>query len=455
MVDWFQEQFIHLPERSMQTYCSQCGSAVVITAGTYHCPKCGESLSLQAASRSKAEFFYQAAADHYLQGNLPSALLQIQKGLAVEDGSEFHLLAAIIYQQQGQYDQMRRHVAAIPIEDPLRPEGEWLLRSHQERQRSAREGQRLNSVGSQHRAVARQLTAGNPYATRRIPDRGTPERKRRPLRWLAWATMAILLAALIWWRGPALILRDGVHLVGQVQDLIGALGSSFQGSPEPAVQGSSDGLASGASGETEQPLPEDPMAVTTSTVAPATPVVSPSPVDGALPLVPTPADQATNTPTSVENTASVPATSTEDPPPPPTVDVAGIMQIVQEVQNSGFDLAAYLVEAGYTDLADLDVRARLQDGLLVMEGTVASADERTRLIAAAETVPDVDQVEATGLELVLPEFYVTGSGDTLWAIAFRFYGDGSRWQELYTANRDVLPDPRAIPADVRLLLPEP
>lgn len=41
--------------------------------------------------------------------------------------------------------------------------------------------------------------------------------------------------------------------------------------------------------------------------------------------------------------------------------------------------------------------------------------------------------------------YVVKPGDTLWAIAKLTLGDGSRWREIYEANRDVIgPDPNLI-----------
>lgn len=34
--------------------------------------------------------------------------------------------------------------------------------------------------------------------------------------------------------------------------------------------------------------------------------------------------------------------------------------------------------------------------------------------------------------------YTVRSGDCLWSIAKKYYGDGSRWQEIYQANKDAL-----------------
>lgn len=44
-------------------------------------------------------------------------------------------------------------------------------------------------------------------------------------------------------------------------------------------------------------------------------------------------------------------------------------------------------------------------------------------------------------------------GDTLPALAERYLGDTSRWEEIFAANRDVLTDPRLLPIGVELKLP--
>lgn len=53
-----------------------------------------------------------------------------------------------------------------------------------------------------------------------------------------------------------------------------------------------------------------------------------------------------------------------------------------------------------------------------------------------------------------PATYQVKPGDSLWAIAKRMLGDGSRWREIYEANADVIgPDPNIIQVGVSLRIP--
>ena len=45
------------------------------------------------------------------------------------------------------------------------------------------------------------------------------------------------------------------------------------------------------------------------------------------------------------------------------------------------------------------------------------------------------------------------SGDTLWKIAKKFYGDGSLYMEIFNANQDVLKDPDKIQVGQKLRIP--
>ena len=49
--------------------------------------------------------------------------------------------------------------------------------------------------------------------------------------------------------------------------------------------------------------------------------------------------------------------------------------------------------------------------------------------------------------------YIVQSGDTLWKIASRAYGDGSFYPRIFEANRDVLKQPEHILPGQQLVIP--
>jgi nucleoid-associated protein YgaU len=51
--------------------------------------------------------------------------------------------------------------------------------------------------------------------------------------------------------------------------------------------------------------------------------------------------------------------------------------------------------------------------------------------------------------------HVVAAGDSLGSIAVRYYGDSTRWQRIYEANRGVIPDPNALAIGTRLTIPPP
>lgn len=74
--------------------------------------------------------------------------------------------------------------------------------------------------------------------------------------------------------------------------------------------------------------------------------------------------------------------------------------------------------------------------------------------------PDFSNVES-GSSSTAPEAresgersYVVQQGDTLWAIADRFYGDGTKWPRIHEANRDRIDDPDVIQPGWELAIPE-
>ncbi len=67
--------------------------------------------------------------------------------------------------------------------------------------------------------------------------------------------------------------------------------------------------------------------------------------------------------------------------------------------------------------------------------------------------------EASGDELLTPggsgggRTYVVQKGDTLYAIARKFYGDQSKWKVIYNANRGQLKSPDKLTAGMKLVIP--
>ena len=49
--------------------------------------------------------------------------------------------------------------------------------------------------------------------------------------------------------------------------------------------------------------------------------------------------------------------------------------------------------------------------------------------------------------------YVVQAGDSLSAIAKKFYGDANRWTEIWEANKDKVPDPNLISPGLELRIP--
>jgi len=74
---------------------------------------------------------------------------------------------------------------------------------------------------------------------------------------------------------------------------------------------------------------------------------------------------------------------------------------------------------------------------------------------------DEKQTEAESPQTARPEqpqteqgSYTVQSGDTLWSIAQAAYGNGSKYQEIFEANKDLLGHPDRIIPGQKLLLPD-
>ena len=114
-------------------------------------------------------------------------------------------------------------------------------------------------------------------------------------------------------------------------------------------------------------------------------------------------------------------------------------------QEPELDLAAaaagYIRSAGLTQ-AELDaLQANLsKDYTLPTEETPAESPEETPAEKPAGQTPPQNT-------------YTIASGDCLWSIAQKLYGTGTRWPELYEANRTIIHDPNQIQIGQVLTVP--
>jgi len=403
----------------MRLTCHDCGSTIYISAEAPNCPECGAELESYLRALDYIRECYRQASEETLAGDNERALAILAQGLSAVNASELHLLAALIHRKQGEYDGMRHHVAAIPVDDPLRPEGEWLLRSHQQKQRAVRQAQKEYSPPAQVGKAVRQLS---PEFYSISPAVDSPMRPRRasalrPGRILV--PLAFLMVAALFLRQPLssgwafLTTRPTAPVAAQVE-------------PTPPITPATESNAAAA--------------------APATPTSEP---------IPTPIPLPTATPPVP--VVVVPQTQTVAAPgeiqPVAAVSEALTAALATSEANQ-FDLAGYLAQVDRGDLAVLPINAALQDGRLLLSGVVTLTSQRLELLALAAEIPGVVDVDAINLVVRLPEVYTVGDGDTLWTIAYYLYGDGTRWEELYETNAELLGNTILLDVGMELLVPE-
>ncbi|OUC08297.1 hypothetical protein RY27_09855 [Litorilinea aerophila] len=331
----------------------------------------------------------------------------MERGLVLVDSAELRLLAAILAKRLGRFEQMRRHVAAIPVDDSLRPEAEWLIRSHQEEQRLRRAGARRVRPGSRGRSSS-PATASSAFVERAfLADQGADARRAEKgqtvfglATWTAVGLAFLLVAAIgvgVSWWGRAL----------PSQDVTSA--SATATGPEP-------GLGQEAEGGTT-PTPEGQP----------TPVLTPIP------------------------SATIPGDLVLSPTASPALADAGTGGNVLSL--AGFDLERLLREAGHEELLGLGIQAQVQGNRVILQGIVHLDAQRRLLKELLEAVPGVAEVSTVNLLLRPLPTYTVQAGDTLWSIAYDIYGDPTRKDDLYAQNRDILRSPDAL--DVGMVLKVP
>jgi hypothetical protein len=113
------------------------------------------------------------------------------------------------------------------------------------------------------------------------------------------------------------------------------------------------------------------------------------------------------------------------------------------------------IEANNPGVNDLQVS--LEDEICTLEGSCDSAEAKEKTVLMAGNMKGVGSVNGDGLSapeaVAEPEYYVIESGDTLWGIAAKFLGNGSKYPEIFEANKEVIEDPDKIFVGQKIRIP--
>lgn len=377
--------------------CFQCGHTVEISPDAERCELCGANLRRLIGAVHASRYFYTRAADLSARGEIAPALAEVQRGLAYQPSSELHLLGAILCKRLGRLDDMRHHVAAIPVDDVLRGEAEWLLRSSQARQRVPVDA--IRAQGETALSDDELL----PVVMEEVRPSAHPPRRRSPARAVATISAVALLGLGGWW------------LWQEPPDLLTSL--------LPAEQ------IAAPMGEQAAPVERMQIAPPTVETAPvSTPTADPTPE-----ITPTSVVAPDLAATTLEPLAAASPEAIILAPP--------------------FDVKTVLIEAQRPELAET-VSGRLEGGRLVLEGSVGSVEERDQLASLLSRLPIVEEVSVVNVLVRPPSTYTVEEGDTLWGISMKLYGTPERIQAIFEANQAVLPSADALRIGMVLQVPE-
>ncbi len=145
----------------------------------------------------------------------------------------------------------------------------------------------------------------------------------------------------------------------------------------------------------------------------------------------------------------------------------GLFDFVKDVGRQLFETDAEAadnikqhLEIKTTGLSNLDVQ--FDDGTVTICGDCATPAVREQAILIAGNVKGVTKVIADDLKAPAPkpeepkekaEVYEIVSGDTLGAIAKRYYGKASKYMKIFEANRDIIDDPNKIYPGQKIRIP--
>ena len=115
------------------------------------------------------------------------------------------------------------------------------------------------------------------------------------------------------------------------------------------------------------------------------------------------------------------------------------------------------IEADNPGINNLTVALDEHD-ICSLGGECETAEAKEKVVLMAGNMQGVGSVNADAVTapeaIANVEFYTIESGDTLWAIASKFLGNGSKYTEIFEANKEVIQDPDLIFPGQKIRIPK-
>jgi nucleoid-associated protein YgaU len=113
------------------------------------------------------------------------------------------------------------------------------------------------------------------------------------------------------------------------------------------------------------------------------------------------------------------------------------------------------IEAANPGIQDLNVA--YHDGVVELTGTADSAEAMEKAVLMAGNVKGVSEVKADGVsappQQAPVEYYIIQKGNSLSAIAKRYYGNAKDYPRIFDANREVIKNPDLIYPGQKIRIP--
>ena len=108
-----------------------------------------------------------------------------------------------------------------------------------------------------------------------------------------------------------------------------------------------------------------------------------------------------------------------------------------------------------------NLQVQVKDGVASLTGQAQSAEALEKAVLMTGNALGIDKVQADQMSIADgskvggdDEFYVIQKGDTLWKIAEKAYGDGSKYNRIVEVNREVIRDPNKIFPGQKIRIPK-